>query len=52
MMGPAEAWDVDKAYYLKDDRTMLLLFKDERVILLDGKFDFSLPEIISVCKSV
>ncbi|KUO53423.1 MAG: hypothetical protein APF76_09285 [Desulfitibacter sp. BRH_c19] len=47
---PAESWNADKAYYLKDNRTMILLLKDEVVIQLDGKFDFSQPEIINVSK--
>lgn len=45
---PVEAWDVDQAYYLNDDMNMILLLKDEVVIRIDGKFDFSLPEVRKV----
>jgi len=48
---PAGDWNADRAYYLNDEQTMLLLLKDKNVIHLDGSFDFSLPEVIAVCKS-
>ncbi|MGI6097971.1 MAG: DUF2812 domain-containing protein [Dethiobacteria bacterium] len=48
---PAEEWNVDRGYYLKDDSSMLLLLKDKLVILLDSEFDFSLPETIDAAKS-
>ena len=46
---PVEAWNVDQAYYLNDDMTIILLLKDEVVIRLDSKFDFSQPEVRKVC---
>lgn len=48
---PASAWNADRAYYLKDDKTMILFLKDDLIILLDSKFDFSLPEVIAACQS-
>ncbi len=34
---PTEAWDVDQAYYLNENKTMILLLKDDVVILLDSR---------------
>jgi len=48
---PAGDWNADRAYYLNDEQTMLLLLKDRRVIHLNGSFDFSLPEVITTSKS-
>lgn len=41
--------DVDQAYYLNDTKSLILLIKDEVVILLDGKIDFSQPEVRKIC---
>lgn len=47
---PADSWNVDKAYYINNDKTMILLLKDETVLYLNGKFDFSQPDIIKLSR--
>lgn len=46
----ADAWNVDMAYYLNNDKTMVLLLKDNIVIYLDNKLDLSQPDIVEICK--
>jgi hypothetical protein len=41
-----EIWNADRAYYLKEDKSMVILLKDNNVVLLDGNMDFSKSENI------
>lgn len=44
----ASDWRVDRAYYLKDDKSMILLLKGNAVTILEGELDFSKDEVIDV----
>lgn len=42
-----EDWNSEKAFYLKEDKSMIVLLKDKTVILIDGDIDLSNQEVIS-----
>jgi len=42
-----DIWNSDKAFYLKEDKSMVILLKENIVILIDGDRDLSNQEIIN-----
>jgi hypothetical protein len=47
---PASDWGVDRAYYLKADKTMILLLADNIVMMLDNQMGFSNEDVVDISK--
>ncbi|OPL09415.1 MAG: hypothetical protein AVO33_00375 [delta proteobacterium ML8_F1] len=47
---PASDWGVDRAYYLKTDKTMILLLADNVVMMLDNEMGFSNEDVVDISK--
>ncbi len=47
---PASNWGVERAYYLKKDKTMILLLKDNIVMMLDNEKGFSNEYVVDISK--
>ena len=47
---PASDWGVDRAYYLKEDKTMILLLMDNVVMMLENEMGFSNEDVIDISK--
>ncbi len=46
----ASDWGVDRAYYLKTDKTMILILVDNVVIRLDNEMGFSNEDVVDISK--
>lgn len=47
---PASYWGVERAYYLNNEKTMILLLKDNIVMRLDNEKGFSNEEVVNISK--
>jgi cupin superfamily acireductone dioxygenase involved in methionine salvage len=47
---PASYWGVERAYYLNNKKTMILLLKDNIVMRLDNEKGFSNEEVVNISK--
>ena len=45
---PEQTWNSERAFYLKEDRSMIILLKENTVILIDGDMDLSNQNIIEI----
>ncbi len=46
-----ETWSIDQGYYLSDNRSMVLLVKDNRILTIRSDMDFEDTRIIEICKT-
>lgn len=46
-----EVWSIDQGYYLSDNKSILLLVKDKRIMILRSDMDFEEINNIEICKS-
>lgn len=44
------AWNIDKGYYLLENKNKIIIMKDIMIYILESDVDFSKSEIIEICK--
>jgi len=44
-----EAWNIDKGYYLLENKNKIIIMKDLMIYILEGDVDFSKSEITRIC---
>lgn len=47
----ADLWDIDRGYYLYENKHKVIIQKDLAIYILDGDINFSENEIIEICKN-
>ncbi len=45
-----ETWSINQGYYLSDNKSKVLLVKDNRIMIIRSDMDFEDARIIEICK--